>query len=413
MRKNVVWILNHYASAPGFPDPTRHFDLAQRLVRQGFDVTVIASSFRRAAGAESVTGRERFLTTLVGGVRFVWLRADVTYSANDAARVRNMIEFAWRAWRKGRSCFDDSVPRPDVVLGSSPHLVTPLVAWLLARRFRARFVFEVRDLWPETFVAFGVVSRWNPITVGLRLLERFLYRRAATVVSLLPEGWRYIVRSGVPKERIVWIPNGVDPSTATAHPVDERRPFTVMYLGSHGRANVLEELLTAAAILQRKNENVQFVLIGAGKEKCSLVDRASSLALSNLEFRDPVAGDEVQRVMAEADAFVVLFEDTSLYRFGISPNKLFDYMNAGKPVILAGDPAHNYVELAECGITVPARSAEALGDAVIRVSEMSREEQRAMGERGRAYVRGHHNWDLLGERLADLLTDLIEKPPKG
>jgi glycosyltransferase involved in cell wall biosynthesis len=408
-----LWILNHYANLPDYPGPTRHYDLAKRLVRQGFDVTVIASSFRRTAGTLPVTGREAFLTGMIDGIRFVWLRADVVYSANDTARARNMIEFAWRTWREGRSLFRCSVPRPDVILGSSPHLLTPAAAWLLARRFRARFVFEVRDLWPETFVAFGFLSRWNPLVAGLRVLERFLYRRSAKVISLLPEGWRYIVRSGVPKERIVWVPNGVDPSTGGAPKAEMRRPFTLMYLGSQGRSNVLEDLILASSLLQERGANIRVVLVGSGKNKHELVSMAKERSLTNVEFRDGVPKNCVSEVMEEADAFVALLEDTSLYRYGVSLNKLFDYMNAGRPVILAGDVAHNYVELAECGISVPPRSAEDLADAVIRVSEMSPEDRRAMGERGRVYVQEHHGWDLLGERLADSLSTLVEKSPKG
>ena len=105
--------------------------------------------------------------------------------------------------------------------------------------------------------------------------------------------------------------------------------------------------------------------------------------------------------------------DTSLYRFGISPNKLFDYMNAGKPVILAGDPAHNYVALAKCGITVPSRDPQALADAIEGLASSSNEERRAMGERGRAYVRVHHDWDILVQRLADTLDDVLGSHESG
>ncbi|MGB2982718.1 MAG: glycosyltransferase family 4 protein [Candidatus Bipolaricaulia bacterium] len=410
MTKPSVWILNHYANLPGYPGPTRHYDLAKRLVQRGFDVTVIASSFRRTAGILPVTGREPFLTGMIEGIRFVWLRADVTYSANDAARVRNMVEFAWRAWRYGRSRFGGAIPSPDVVVGSSPHLLTPVAAWLLARKFRARFVFEVRDLWPETFVAFGFLSRWNPLVVGLRVLERFLYRRSAKVISLLPEGWRYITRCGVPKERIVWVPNGVNPSKEVVPRADEQRPFTVMYLGSQGRSNVLEDLILASSLLQESGANIRVVLVGGGKSKHELVSMAEERLLTNVEFRGEIPKNCVFEVMEEADAFVALLEDTPLYRYGVSLNKLFDYMNAGRPVILAGDPAHNYVELAECGITIPPRSASELSAAVMRLAEMSPEARRAMGERGRAYVRAHHDWDLLGERLANALDSAVGVP---
>jgi len=120
-----------------------------------------------------------------------------------------MLEFARRLWIDGRTCFRGEAPRPDAIVGSSPHLFTAFVGCRLARRFDVPFVMEVRDLWPETFVAFGFWGRRHPIVVALRMLERYLYRRADRIVVLMPEAWRYITRlSGVPKERIVWIPNG-------------------------------------------------------------------------------------------------------------------------------------------------------------------------------------------------------------
>lgn len=407
-----VWILNHYANTPGFPGPTRHFDLARRLVEHGFDVTIVASSFRETAGVKPLTGREEFLTSTVDGIRHVWVRSDVAYTANDATRVRNMVEYAWRVWRSGRQRFGGSIPAPSIVIGSSPHLLAPLVAWRLARRFRARFVFELRDLWPETFVAFGIFSRRHPIVWALHLLECFLYRRARRIVSLLPEAWRYIEQCGVSRDRVVWIPNGVA-ADDTRETEMERADmlFRLMYYGAMGRANALEELLQAAAILQEKNAPVRIILVGDGRERKALVSMAKHLALGNVEFRDTIPSSRVSEVASEADAFVALLEDTDLYQYGTSLNKVFSYMAAGKPLILAGRMAHNYVELAQCGLTPPPRDAEALADAIEALARTPEAERRAMGARGRAYVLQHHNWDLLGRRLAQILGEVTGGKP--
>ena len=401
-----VWLVNHYAAFPDFPGPTRHFELARRLALRGFDVTVIASEFDSSKGIKFIEGEGTFHMVERDGVRFVWLRSDTEYSANDAMRVRNMIEFAWRLWREGRKLLRGSIPRPDVVLGSTPHLLTPLAAWLLARRFRVPFVMEVRDLWPETFVAFGVFKRWHPVVLGLRLLERFLYRRARRIVALLPEAWRYIEARGVTKDQVVWIPNGVtvDPMTADGDG-GTGSPFTLMYVGAHGRANVLEDLVLAASRLQDRGAPVRIVFVGDGGEKSALMRSAEKLALSNVEFLGRVARNQVAEITRTADAFVALLEDTDLYRYGTSLNKVFDYMAEGKPVILAGRIARNYVDEAKCGLTVPPRDAEALADAIETLVELPEAECREMGERGRAYVREHHNWDLLVGRLAEALRE--------
>jgi glycosyltransferase involved in cell wall biosynthesis len=409
-----VWILNHYANLPVHPGPTRHFDLAKRLVKRGFDVTIIGSSFDRM-GSRSVHVTDGMMAVeYEAGVRLVWIRSPGGAPGNDAARVRNMLVFAWRAWRLGRGRFGAQVASPDIILGSSPHLLSPLAAWGLARRFRAPFVLEIRDLWPETFVAFGVFSRRHPVVLALRALERFLYRRAARIITLLPEAWRYINGSGVPRERVVWIPNGVDPEEADPGPSAEADPLLhVVYYGSFGRANALEELIDAAGRLQSREAPVRFTLVGGGAETARLMRRAEQLDLRNLSFRGPVPRHAVGAIAREADAFVALLEDTDLYRYGTSLNKLFSYMGFGRPVILAGRMAHDYVQLARCGLTVPPRDAEALADAIEQLAGMSPEERLSMGARGRAYVVQHHDWDRLGKRLAGVLEDVIGAEAAG
>jgi len=406
-----LWILNHYANTPSYPGPIRHHELAKRLVANGFDVTIIASAFRGVFGSHPMTGDETVLTSMIDGVRHVWTRAEFTYRTNDAARMRNMAEYAWRTWRGGRTCFDGRVPPPDLVLGTSPHLLAPLAAWLLSRRFRVPFVMEVRDLWPETFVAFGLFPRWHPIVLALRLLERFLYRRARRIVSLLPEAWRYIERSGVPADRVVWVPNGITVEDEVPQPPASAsgEPFTLLYAGTHGRANALDELIDAAALLQGRNVPVRILLVGDGPAKAGLVERAEALKLRNVEFRGELPREEIRSVTRRADAFVALLEDTYLYRYGTSLNKVFDYMGDARPIVLAGRMAKNYVQEAACGLTPPPRDAEALAEAIEELVALPEDERRRMGLRGRRYVEVHHNWDHLAQRLAETLGELIRK----
>jgi glycosyltransferase involved in cell wall biosynthesis len=323
-----------------------------------------------------------------------------------------MLEFALRLLRSGRTCFRGTAPRPAAIIGSSPHPLTPLVGWWLARRFRIPFILEVRDLWPETFVGFRYYGPRHPVVWGLRVLERFLYRRANRIITLMPEAWQYIeTQASVSREKVVWIPNGAHVGEDAPRRSDGEppRPFTVMYVGAHGRANVLEDLLLAASFLQERGSDVQFELVGSGKEKDRLIKRSQDLGLVNLRFLDSVPRTQVEATLARADALAALLEDTKLYRYGVSLNKLFDYMASGKPVILAGNPAHNYIDLARCGITVPPRDPQRLAEAITALAEMPAEARREMGERGREYVRRHHDWDLLADRLARTLRDLMSK----
>jgi glycosyltransferase involved in cell wall biosynthesis len=258
-------------------------------------------------------------------------------------------------------------------------------------------------------VALGVFGRKHPIVWLLGGLERMLYRRADRIITLLPEAWRYIVGVGGSREKIVWIPNGVsvEDDTGPGAERDEGRPTTVMYAGAHGRANALEDLLKAGEILEGSVPPVRFVLVGEGPKKARLKDTARRLGLRAVEFRSAVPKCEIPSVLQEADVLVALLEDSPLYQYGVSLNKLFDYMAAGKPVILAGRIPHNYVEEARCGLTVPPRDPEALAGAIRELADLPTEDRQEMGRRGRAYVQMYHDWDRLVGEIDGLLEEIV------
>jgi glycosyltransferase involved in cell wall biosynthesis len=258
----------------------------------------------------------------------------------------------------------------------------------------------------------GELSARNPITKALQVLERFLYRRAERIITLLPLAHEYITVCGVPQEKIIWIPNGVDLSrfgdfkvSASSEP---ERVFKVTYLGAHGQANALDVLIQTAKVIQDQGYyEIRFILFGDGPEKPKLMALAKELGLLNVEFRDPVPKAEAPKVLRAADATVFILHDLPLYSYGISVNKLFDYLAASKPLILAGRPANNPVEEARCGLTVPPQDPEALAEAIVKLYQMSPEERAKMGKRGREYVEKHHDIRKLAAHLEEVLHSLV------
>jgi len=409
-----IWIFNHYALPPDLPGGTRHYDLGQELVKRGHRVAIFAASFHHYLHRETrLQPGEKWKIEDVNGVKFVWIRTP-PYWRNDWRRVRNMVIFALRAWWLGRKLTKlvPEIGKPDVVIGSSPHLLTPLAAYWVARHHRVSFVMEVRDLWPQTIIDMGELSARNPITKALQVLERFLYRRAERIIALLPLAHEYITACGVPREKIAWIPNGVDLSRFGDFKVsassESERVFKVMYLGAHGQANALDVLIQAAKVIQDQGyHEIRFVLVGDGPEKPKLMVLAKELGLHNVEFRDPVPKSEVANVLHEADAFFVQLGGTEVYRYGISSNKLFDFMAAGKPVFSSAAAPKNPVEEAGCGFTIPPRDPDALAEAVIQLYQMSPEERAEMGKRGREYVEKHHDICKLAAHLERVLQSLV------
>lgn len=410
--RRVVWIFNHYAHGEDVPGGTRHYDLARELVKHGYQVTIFASNLQRAGHRETrLAPGERWKAEDVDNVRFVWIRT-FPYQRNDWRRVLSMVSYMLRTWWLGRRLpkLSPSIEKPDVIIGSSVHLLAVLAACLVAKHHRARFIMEVRDLWPQTLIDMGEMSERNPVTKILQFLERFLYERAERIIVVAPSMGEYISDRGIRKEKIVWISNGVDLSRfkdSAARDLSDNR-FKAMYLGAHGRANALDVLLDAAKVAQDQgHQEIEFILVGDGPEKPRLVERARELGLTNMRFRDPIPKTEVPKALGDATATLLVLHDLPLYRYGISLNKLFDYLAAGKPLIIAGDPVNNPVKQTHCGLTVPPRNPEALAEAIIELSRMPTEEREAMGRRGREYVEKHHAIPVLAERLVQCIDEIM------
>jgi len=399
-----LWIFNHYAVTPDLPGGTRHFDLGKELVARHHEVVILASGFRHSERRTTkLSPGESWRIEDVDGVKFVWL-GTFPYQKNNWRRVLNMVSYMVRAWWIGRKLpkLSPEIRKPDVIIGSSVHPFAVLAAYWVARQHRARFIMEVRDLWPQTIVDMGELSERNPITKLLRMLEMFLYQRAERIIVLAPRMGEYISARGISEGKIVWIPNGVDLSRfKDIEPAEKNgKGFKIVYLGAHGQANALDILLEAAKGVQDQGyQDIKFILVGGGPEKPRLTELAKWLELRNIEFRGPVPKQEVPKTLGEGDATVFVLNDLPLYRYGISLNKLFDYLAAKKPLILAGHPINNPVEESGCGLTVPPRNPQALAEAIIKLYRMPKEEREAMGQRGREYVEKHHAIPVLARKL--------------
>ncbi|MCO5101256.1 MAG: glycosyltransferase family 4 protein [Burkholderiaceae bacterium] len=396
-----VWILNHYAYDSTEAGGTRHVQLARRLPEFGWTASIVAAT-------TDLYGRTR--PTCVGndlrsrrcGVDFVWLRVP-EYRGNGIGRMANMLAYLVRSLVPSEL---RGLPRPDLVIGSSVHPFAGLAAAILARRHGVPFVFEVRDLWPRTLIDMGRLRERSPTAIAMRRLERYLYRRACRVIALLPFAGDYIASTGVAAQRVVWIPNGVeldDFGEVAQLPRGRSRPV-LMYLGAHGQANGLDVLIEAIARIRDDNAlKLTLRMIGDGPAKASLVSLAAARGLdaSWIRFEDPVPKHEVPAIAAQADAFVITVRNLpALYRYGISMNKLYDYMAAGRPVVIASGAANNPIEEARCGVTAAADDPVALARAITELLSMGTEMRREMGLRARAYVEAKHAYRQLAARLA-------------
>jgi glycosyltransferase involved in cell wall biosynthesis len=302
------------------------------------------------------------------------------------------------------------VKRPDVVVASSPSLPSAAAAAALARARGARFLLEVRDLWPDSAIAMGLVNDRRTIAAA-RALESYCYRRADRIVALT-EGIRDgMIDQGVSPAKITLITNGVDleigavegaPPAPAPVPADA---FVAMYVGAHGTYSSLETVLDAADRL-RDLPQARIILVGGGDRKPALVEEATRRGLDNVVFIDSVPKREVPSWLARADACLLPYQDNPLFA-GALPNKAFDYLGAARPIIAAA-PAGELtamVERAGCGVAVPPEDGAALA-AAIRALAADREGARRMGESGRAYALEHYDRATLAARFVAVVESL-------
>lgn len=394
-----IWIVNHYAIPATESGGTRHYSLAEELVRRGHSVTIVAADYHHG-------GRSRIAQASVppqGGipesVRFVWITTP-PYTTNGLARIRNMITFAYRVWKATAL---KKLDAPDIVLGSSPHPFAALAAQRLASRRGIPFVLEVRDLWPDSLIEVAGVSRRHPFVLLLALLERFLYRNADAIVTLLPAAAGYIAQRGGDRDKIVWIPNGVDFQIAPpVAPHRESESFTVMYAGTMGRANALDSMLRAAELLADDiNPKIQFRFVGDGPELDRLRHMVKERELSNVRFDTAVPKRQIYGKLQEADVLLATTRNIELYKYGISFNKLFDYLAAGRPIVFAANCPGNPVSDADAGKVVPPEDSVAMAAAIRAFASMPQEQRQEIGTRGRRFAEANYDMKKLVDRLED------------
>ncbi|MBF4601636.1 glycosyltransferase family 4 protein [Frigoribacterium sp. VKM Ac-1396] len=422
MSERIVWVVNHYATNHERDGRSgRHEQFARRLTDHGWRAVLIAASTDHPSGRQGF-GPGRLRRRWRGPTHdFVWLRG-VSYARFRAARVLDVLLFTALVLLPG-SLRD--LPRPDLVVGSSVH---PPAAWagsVLARRLGVPFVYEPRDLWPETLVQFGAIGRRSPVTRVLALLERLCTIRAAHVVSPLEGAGRYLAGRGL-HAPFTWVPNGVspeldhdgdgdtrdmaagaDPTTAVARArssLSTDAPFEITYLGSMGPANALGPVVDAfdRAASRPGGEHLVLRLVGAGPERPVLERRAAAgRHVDRVVFEGQVSQRRARAIGRRADCLVANLLPLDLYRHGTSLNKFFEYLLLAKPVVLGASVPNDPVTDSGAGLRVDGGDVDGLADAFTAVAAMTPAERAERGARGRAHVLAHYDFDLLTARLAD------------
>lgn len=406
----IAYLSQYYPPEPGAP-AARVSELARAWVRAGHEVTVLSGLPHHPTGIVPPRYRRRPLVVEDDeGVRVVrtWL-----YASPNAGVVRRSATYA--SYLLSASALGQlALRRPDVVVATSPQFLVGVAGRVVSALRGVPFVFEVRDLWPESIVAVGALSAQHPVIRGLELLERGLYRSARAIVVVSPAFKRILVARGVPAGKLHVVTNGVDLArfrprgrdTALRQRLGLGDAPVVAYVGTHGMAHGLDTLLEAAKRLE--DGPAQFLFVGEGAERGRLEARARELGLTRIRFLGSLPRDEIPEVYATADVCVVPLRKSELFKT-VLPSKIFEILAMQRPLVLSVDgEARRLVERSGGGVFTPPEDAAAMAQAL---RELTADPGRAaeLGRRGRAFVEAEFDRERLALDYLDVLQGVASR----
>ena len=402
-----ILLINHYAGSPALGMEYRPYYLAREWVRAGHSVQIVAADFSHVRARQPQAGTE-----LIDGITYRWLPTP-RYRGNGLGRLRNIASFLRQVWAQAKPLA--ASPKADVVIASSTYPMDCWVARRIARRSGATLVHEVHDLWPLSPIELSGLSKWHPFALLCQAAENSAYRHADLVVSMLPKVHAHMAAHGLDLAKLAIVPNGISPDDWLAAPEALRGDVqqaldgakaagdtVVGSAGSMGEPNALDTLLDAAALL--RDAPLRFVLVGDGHLRQHLASRMAAEGLTNVALVAPVPKAQVPSLLAQLDIAFIGWQPVPIYRFGIAPNKLMDYMMAGCAVLHSVDAGNDPVAEAGCGLSVAPGDAGAIAEGLKRLAALPDAERRAMGDRGRACVQSHHAYPVLAQRFLDAVN---------
>ena len=419
---NILYI-NHYAGSPLHGMEYRPYYLAREWVRSGHAVRMLAGGFSHVRAQQPdlaalrTTGAVpdgRAAAQVIDGIAYHWY-ATPPYVGNGLGRVKNIWAFLRQVWLDAPRIAQDF--QPDVVIASSTYPMDIWVAHRIVRLARqqgrpCKLVFEVHDLWPLSPIELGGMSAKHPFIMLCQAAENYAYRHADVVVSMLPKVADHMQAHGLDLRKLHIVPNGIALEEWQGDPAPLREDLArhiaaqkaagrkvVGYAGSHGTPNALDVLLQAAARMQ--TEPFSFVLVGDGHEKTALQQQAQALGLQHVAFFGPVPKAQIPSFLAQIDIAYIGWQRVPIYRFGIAPNKLMDYMMARCVVLHSVEAGNDPVAEAGCGLTVPPADPPAIADGLRQLARLDAATRERMGAAGRQFVLDNHIYPVLARRFLD------------
>ena len=396
LKNKNIWIINQYAGSSNHGMTFRSYFLAKEFIKR-HRVTIFSASFSHVmSNPPSVS--KTYTEENINGVEYLWLKVPVYKQSKSLSRLISMFIFLYRLFCLNVKKRDT----PDVIIVSSTSPLPIWKAYFWAKRFNAKLIFEVRDIWPLSIMELGGFKKTNPIVVLLQITENFAYKVSDYVVSVLPKAFEHMKNHGLDLSRFKYIPNGIEIKTMIKTDEVNIDVFKIGYAGTLGIANALKYLIHAAHII--KESNIEIHLLGNGPEKEALMKMVKDKNISNVYFHDAVPKNKVGIFLSKMDALFIGWHFSKIYRFGISANKLFDYLASAKPIIHSVDAGNDPVLEAKAGISVKPENPKEIADAILKLYKMPESKRNELGQNGRVYVEKYHSYEQLAKQYEYLFN---------
>lgn len=404
-----IWIINQFASLPSESSGTRHFSLSRYFYKYNWSATIIAGSIEHSTSKQRLRNNQKVKKEIIDKVTFFLIKLTKHKSTALKKRILNMILFFIKLLIIK---LDKYINKPDIIIGSTISPLAALGALIISWRYRVPFIYEVRDLWPETLIEMNVIKRNSLICFAMYQLDIFLAKCSLKTISLMPGGIEYYKKNGIKKDKLMWLPNGVEEDKNFIYNKKiASSKFKIIYLGSHGPSNALKTIIYSASYLKDKGvkqDLLEIKFIGQGPQKDELKRLVKLLKLQNIIFEDSIPKSQVQEKLKTADALVLTMNNLpKLYQYGISFNKIFDYLYSGRPILMTSCATHNYIEISKSGLVCPADDYKMLARNILKMMKYSDSQRNKIGLRGREYVLKNFLYRNLSKQLVNTLNKSI------
>lgn len=415
--KKEIWIINHHASDMFFQNGGRHYALAKYLNRMGYTPTVFCSNAVHGKGEYYFD--EKYLWHRVVakeiGTSFVFVRSR-KYTGNGKDRILGMVDFYINMQRTAGQ-YEKIHGRPDVIIGSSVHPLAILAGEKLARKYRVKCIAEVRDLWPESIFAYYPETAEKFYAELLYKGEKYLYDKADSVIMTWPGGVDYIREKGwtgsKDESRYYHLSNGVDleefnrcrkENIYSDPDLADESAFKFVYTGSVRKVNNIGMIVDAARILsQKNNKNIKILIFGDGDELQNLKYRCWEADIDNVVFKGKVEKKYIPSILSQCDCTLMHNTSTVLDKYGQSQNKFFEYLAAGKPVLMTYSVGYSICKAEACGIEVEVQNPTNIAAAMEKIAGLPEDERTRMGFNARE-TSGKFDYKLLAEKLEEIIN---------